>query len=50
MLGSSRLIRDKQGLNVLPASTASLAVLVEQHRREPLPGDRYVVVLTGRRP
>ncbi|MBI4161370.1 MAG: pyridoxal-phosphate dependent enzyme [Acidobacteria bacterium] len=46
----SRLIRDKQGLHILPAATASLAVLLERHRQEPLPGDRYVVVLTGRRP
>jgi len=49
MLAFSRLLREKEGLNVLPASTAGLIVLVEQHRKEPLPGDRYVVVLTGRR-
>jgi threonine synthase len=50
MLVHARMIRDKQGLNVLPASTASLVVLLERHRKEALPGDRYVVVLTGRRP
>jgi len=49
LLGASRTIRDLQGMNVLPASAASLAVLIERHRREPLPGDRYVVVLTGRK-
>ena len=48
MLTYSRLIREKEGLNVLPASTAGLIVLLEQHRKEPLPGDRYVVILTGR--
>ena len=39
---------EKEGLNVLPASTAGLIVLLEHHRKEPLPGDRYVVILTGR--
>jgi threonine synthase len=45
----ARLIREKEGLSVLPASTAGLAVLLDRHRAEPLPGDRYVAVLTGRR-
>jgi len=49
LLSHSRLIREHEGLNVLPASTAGLAVLLERHRQSPLPGDRYVVVLTGRR-
>ena len=49
LLAAARTIRDLQGMNVLPASTASLAVLLERHRREPLPGDRYVIVLTGRK-
>ncbi len=49
MLAYSRLLKEKEGLSVLPASTAGLNALLEQHRREPLPGDRYVVVLTGRR-
>jgi len=49
MLAFSRLIREKEGLQVLPASTAGLIALIEQHRRAPLPGDRYVVLLTGRR-
>ena len=44
-----RMVREKEGLNVLPASTAGLLVLLERHREEPLPGDRYVAVLTGRR-
>jgi threonine synthase len=45
----SRLIREKEGLQVLPASTASLIALMDKHAKEPLPGDRYVVVLTGRK-
>ncbi len=49
MLAQARGIRDKQGLSVLPASTAGLVVLLDQHARETLPGDRYVVVLTGRK-
>ncbi|MEW5722446.1 MAG: pyridoxal-phosphate dependent enzyme [Thermodesulfobacteriota bacterium] len=49
MLSHSRLIREQEGLNVLPASTAGLAVLLDKHRQSPLPGDRYVVILTGRR-
>ena len=49
MLAYSRLLREKEGLHVLPASTAGLIVLTERHRKEPLPADRYVVILTGRR-
>ena len=49
MLSYSRLLRELEGLNVLPASTAGLVVLLERHRRAPLPGDRYVVILTGRK-
>ncbi len=49
MLDYARLIRDSEGLNVLPASTAGLAALVQRHQKEPLPGDRYVAIITGRR-
>lgn len=49
MLGYARLLREREGLSVLPASTAGLIVLMDRHRREPLPGDRYVAILTGRR-
>jgi threonine synthase len=45
----SRLVREREGLSVLPASTAGLVALVDHHRRAPLPGDRYVAILTGRR-
>jgi len=49
MLFYSRLLREREGLNVLPASTAGLIVLLEQHRAGKLPGDRYAVILTGRK-
>jgi len=45
----SRLIREKEGLQVLPASTAGLIALMDKHAKEPLAADRYVVVLTGRK-
>jgi len=48
MLSFSKLLREREGLNVLPASTAGLIVLLERHNKEALPGDRYVVILTGR--
>src|SRR5262245_51951934 len=50
MLACARVLREREGLHVLPASTAGLVALIERHRKEPLPGDRYVAVLTGRRP
>jgi threonine synthase len=49
MLAHARLLRDKQGMSVLPASAAGLIVLLEHHKITPLPGDRYVAVLTGRK-
>ena len=48
MMTYARMIREKEGLNALPASTAGLIALLEKHRKNPLPGDRYVVILTGR--
>ncbi len=49
MLAYARRLKEREGLNVLPASTAGLIVLLEQHRKLAFPGDRYVVILTGRR-
>jgi threonine synthase len=49
MRNYSSLIRQKEGLQVLPASTAGLIALMSRHMREPLASDRYVVVLTGRK-
>jgi threonine synthase len=49
MVAYARMIREKEGLSVLPAATAGLIALVEQHTRQPFPGDRYVAILTGRK-
>jgi threonine synthase len=49
MVSCSRLLRNLEGLNVLPASTAGLIALLDFHKREPLTGDRYVAILTGRK-
>lgn len=49
MLRMAKRLRDTEGLSVLPASTAGLVVLLERHAAEPLPPDRYVALLTGRR-
>ncbi len=49
MLNYSKMIRDLEGLHVLPASTAGLVVLLEMHKKESLAGDKYVVLLTGRK-
>lgn len=49
MLYYSRLIREREGLSVLPASTAGLIAMLDLHKREPLAPDRYVILLTGRR-
>lgn len=44
----SRLIRECEGIHVLPESTAGLIALLDLHKKQPLTDDRYVVVLTGR--
>jgi len=49
MLFYSKLVREREGLNVLPASTAGLCAFLERHKKDPLPSDRYVVILTGRK-
>jgi threonine synthase len=49
MQSYSKLVREREGLNVLPASTAGLIALLEYHRKNQLPNDRYVAILTGRR-
>ncbi len=49
MLTYARLIREREGLSILPASAAGLAAFIERHRKEPLPSDRYVIILTGRK-
>ncbi len=49
MMSLSKLIREQEGLNTLPASTAGLAALLNFHKQQPLTNDRFVVVLTGRK-
>ena len=49
MIGFSRFIREREGLNVLPASTAGLLALLSRHRKEALNNDRFVMILTGRK-
>jgi len=45
----ARLICQRKGLSVLPAPTAGLPALIGRRQHQPLPGDRYVAVLTGRK-
>jgi len=44
----SAFLHKKEGLRILPASTAGLIAMLELHEQEPFPNDRYVAVLTGR--
>lgn len=49
MMQLSKLLLEREGLNVLPAATAGLAAFVEPPDAEILKNDRFVVVLTSRR-
>lgn len=49
MMTFSKILREREGLSVLPASTAGLIALLDRHKKEPLTNDRYVVILTGRK-
>lgn len=49
MIAFARMLKEKEGVHVLPASTAGLISLIEQHKKTPLEPDRYVAVLTGRK-
>jgi threonine synthase len=49
MLKTAQRLSAQEGLNVLPASTAGLAVLLDRQKQETFPGDRYVAILTGRK-
>ncbi len=49
MLSTAKALKESEGLSVLPASTAGLLAYLERHKVEPLPSDRYVAVITGRR-
>ncbi len=45
----SKILKEKEGLNVLPASTAGLIALLNYHKTENFGNDRYVAILTGRK-
>lgn len=49
MLSYSKLIREKEGMFVMPASTAGLIALLNKDHRDKIDNDRFVVVLTGRK-
>ncbi|MCB0640119.1 MAG: pyridoxal-phosphate dependent enzyme [Phaeodactylibacter sp.] len=44
----SSFLYKKEGLHILPASSAGLIRLLQIHAREPLENDRYVAILTAR--
>jgi threonine synthase len=49
MTALSRIVREREGLSVLPASTAGLAVLIDRFREAGLVPGRYVAIITGRK-
>lgn len=49
MLSYSKLIREKEGMFVMPASTAGLIALLNKDYKDKIDNDRFVVVLTGRK-
>lgn len=50
MIALAKILRDKEGLNVLPASTAGLAALTDPAFSGKLQQDRFVAILTSRKP
>ena len=49
MVFLAKMLKEKEGLNVLPASTAGLAALTEPNFPEAIQNDRFVVILTSRK-
>jgi len=45
----AKLLKEKEGLSVLSASTAGLVALISRLQVEPFYGDRYVAIVTGRK-
>ncbi len=41
-------LHKRDGLHVLPASTAGLVALLEHHEKENFPNDRFVAIITGK--
>ena len=49
LLAFTKILKDKEGLNILPASAAGLAALTEAPNPDLVQNDRFVVVLSGRK-
>ena len=49
MLFYAKFIREREGLSILPASTAGLIAMLDLIKKTSLGNDRYVVILTGRK-
>ncbi len=49
MMKHTKMLKIKEGLHVLPASTVGLAALISYHQQETLEPDRFVAILTGKR-
>lgn len=49
MLEMAKMLKEKEGLSVLPASMAGLAALAEPPQPELLQNDRFVAILTSRK-
>lgn len=49
MLKMTKLLKELEGLSVLPASTAGLVALLEMNLKTSLEPDRYVAILTSRK-
>ncbi len=49
MLKTSRLLKEKEGLHVLAASTAGLVALLQADQENEFESDRYVAILTSRK-
>jgi threonine synthase len=45
----AKLLKEKEGLHVLPASTTGLIALLEMNAAESFENDRYVAIITGRK-
>jgi threonine synthase len=49
MVRYAKNLREKEGLQVLPASTAGLVALMGMHKANAFEPDRFVAVITGRK-
>ncbi|MBU0560917.1 MAG: pyridoxal-phosphate dependent enzyme, partial [Bacteroidetes bacterium] len=49
MISASKMLREKEGILAMPASTAGLIALLNKHKEENFVSARYVTILTGRK-